>query len=141
MRIVADTNIVVSGLLWHGAPRQILDAARAGKIELCTSAVLLAELEDVLSRPKFMARLKRALVHSHHLVSGYAALAKLVKPDIIAPVILADVDDDAVLSCASAAQAEAIVSGDSHLLNLRQYQNIPILSASELLTRIPNPKS
>ena len=58
MGIVADTNTVVSGLLWHGAPRQVLDNARSGKIKLFTSAVSLAELEDVLGRKKLAERLK-----------------------------------------------------------------------------------
>ena len=50
MRVVVDTNTIVSGLFWHGAPRRVLDAARTGRIQLFTSPVLLAELEDVLSR-------------------------------------------------------------------------------------------
>ena len=141
MRVVADTNTIVSGLLWQGAPRQVLDAARANKIELFTSAALLAELEDVLKRSKFSERLKRASVKPHDLISGYTALAALVKPKEIAPVVIADVDDDAVLACAFAAQAEAIVSGDSHLLKLEKYQDILILTAPELLARIPDPKS
>jgi len=58
MQVVADTNIVVSGLLWRGNPRQILDAARDGIIGLFTSAMLLEELEDVLSREKFAALLQ-----------------------------------------------------------------------------------
>jgi len=55
MQVVADTNIVISGLLWRGNPRQILDAARDGIIGLFTSFMLLEELEDVLSREKFAA--------------------------------------------------------------------------------------
>ncbi len=47
MRVVADTNLVVSGLLWQGPPRRLLDLARERKITLCTSATLLAELADV----------------------------------------------------------------------------------------------
>ena len=60
MRVVADTNIVVSGLLWRGNPRRLLEAAREGTIDLFTSAALLAELEDVLSRAKFAQRLVSA---------------------------------------------------------------------------------
>ncbi|MGB9179188.1 MAG: putative toxin-antitoxin system toxin component, PIN family [Pyrinomonadaceae bacterium] len=60
MRVVADTNIVVSGLLWRGNPRRVMDAARDGIIELFTSVPLLEELEDVLSREKFAARLRAA---------------------------------------------------------------------------------
>jgi putative PIN family toxin of toxin-antitoxin system len=138
VRAVADTNTVVSGLLWQGAPRQVLDAARAGKVDLFTSAVLLAELEDVLRRDKFAERLQRASVTAHGLTIGYAALARPVEPAAITPVILEDPDDDAVLACAIAAQVEIIVSGDSHLLNLKAYQDIPILSVVELLARVPN---
>lgn len=137
MRVVADTNTVVSGLLWHGAPRQILDAARAERIELFTSAVLLAELEDVLGREKFAQRLALVGLTASELVLGYAALATLIEPAAIEPVIVEDPEDDAVLGCAVAARAKVIVSGDSHLLKLKSYQGIPILAADELLSQIP----
>ena len=136
MRVVADTNTVVSGLLWRGNPRRILDAARAGDINLFTTAVLLAELEDVLSREKFAERLAAAGVVPRDLVLGYAALASVIEPSEIEPVILADPDDDAVLACAVAAHSKVIVSGDSHLLNLRQYQDIRIVTAAALLAEI-----
>jgi len=117
MRVVADTNIVVSGLLWKGNPRRVLDAARNDTIDLFTSAVLLTELEDVLNRKKFAQRLTSACVSPRELVLGYAALAGVTQPAYLEPVILADPDDDAVLACAIAAEAEIIVSGDSHLLD------------------------
>ena len=98
-RIVPDTNIVVSGLLWRGNPRRILDAARDGIIKLYTSPVLLAELEDVLSREKFARRLATANVTVQDLVSGFSALATVIEAEPIEPVILVDPDDDAVLAC------------------------------------------
>jgi putative PIN family toxin of toxin-antitoxin system len=133
---VADTNIVVSGLLWHGPPRDVLEAARAGEVRLFTTAVLLAELQDVLARPKFAERLKRAGVTSDELVVGYAALATVVQPASIEPVIVEDPDDDSVLACALAAQAEVIASGDSHLLQLSEYRQIRILTAPQLLAEL-----
>lgn len=136
MRTVIDTNLVVSGLLWHGAPRQVLEAARDGKLQLFTSATLLAELEDVLARSKFAERLAQAKVTAHTLVLGYAALAALVEPQVIPPEIKQDADDDAVLACAVAAQAEQIASGDHHLLELEEYRGIPIVTASEILARL-----
>jgi len=136
MRTVADTNTVVSGLLWHGPPRQVLDHARIGEIELFTTMVLLAELEDVLQREKFAQRLMLVGVKPKDLVVGYAALAKIVESAQISPVIADDSDDDAVLACAIAAHAEVIVSGDSHLLALKEYHGIHILTATELLSRI-----
>lgn len=136
MRVVADTNIIVSGLIWHGNPRSVLNTARAGGIKLFTSIVLLLELEDVLSRQKFAERLAFAGVTPHDLVLGYAALASVIEPAEIEPVILADPDDDAVLACAVAASSDVIVSGDSHLLTLKRYQDIRIVTAAELLSEL-----
>jgi putative PIN family toxin of toxin-antitoxin system len=136
MRVVADTNVVVSGLLWRGNPRRVLDAARDGIIELFTSVALLEELEDVLSRAKFAGRLEAAKVTARELILGYAALATVVEAPSIEPVILADPDDDAVLACALAAQCEVITSGDSHLLDLKQHKEVRVFTASELVSRL-----
>jgi len=113
-----------------------LDSARDGIIELFTSSGLLEELEDVLSRDTFAARLKTASVSAHHLVLGYGALASVIEAKAIEPVVIADPDDDAVLACAVAAQCEIITSGDSHLLLLKTYQGIRILTATELLAEL-----
>ena len=94
----------------------------------------LEELQDVLSRPKFAKRLADAGVTSETLVLGYAALAALVQPADIEAVIAADPDDDAVLACAITAQAEAIASGDPHLLQLGQFQGIPVVNPTQVLT-------
>jgi len=136
MRVVADTSTVVSGLMWWGKPRQVLDATRAHTISLFTSAALLAELEDVLNREKFARRLALVGHTPCDLVLGYAALTTIVTPAVIPPVVLVDPDDDTVLACAVAASAEVVVSGDSHLLALKKYRDIPILTAAELLERI-----
>jgi putative PIN family toxin of toxin-antitoxin system len=136
MRAVADTNIVVSGLMWSGAPYQVLEAARSGVISLFTTPVLLLELELVLQRKKFARRLSQAGVTVQTLVLGYGSLATVIAPVSIAPTIVDDPDDDAVLACAVAARAEIIVSGDRHLLTLGMYQGIPIRRAAEVLARI-----
>lgn len=137
MRVVADTNVVISGIFWQGAPRAILDAAREGRIEIFTSAILLVELEDVLSREKFAEKLAQIGANTRDIVLGYASLAYLVEPAIVEPVIIADPDDDQVLACAVAAKASVIVSGDSDLLNLKKYEEIEIITAPELKDRLP----
>ncbi len=75
MKVVLDTNTVISGLFWKGAPRQIIDLARNGLMPLVTSPDLLTELAYVLSRDKFTERLALAYVVPDELVYGYAALA------------------------------------------------------------------
>jgi putative PIN family toxin of toxin-antitoxin system len=133
MNVVLDTNTVISGLFWKGAPRQVLDLARSGSITLFTSPELLAELADVIGRKKFAQRMVQAQVTVDELVFGYAALARTIHPAKIKPVILADPDDDKVLACAIAAKATLIVSGDGHLLDLKGYKTIKIIPVNELL--------
>ena len=136
MNVVLDTNTVISGLFWKGAPRQVLDLARSGSITLFTSPELLAELADVIGRKKFAQRMVQAQVTVDELVFGYAALARTIHPAKIKPVILADPDDDKVLACAIAAKATLIVSGDSHLLDLKEYKTIKIIPVNELLMQL-----
>jgi putative PIN family toxin of toxin-antitoxin system len=119
LRAVVDTNVVVSGLLWKCAPRDLLAAARAGRLSLYTSAELLAELAEVLARAKFAKRVAAANMSAERLARRYARLARCVAPADIKPTVLADPDDDAVLACALAAAADLIVSGDQRVRNLK----------------------
>lgn len=135
MRVVLDTNVIVSGFLWGGVPRQLLQAARENRLRLFTSTPLLLELTDILGRAKFARKLTAAQLSVDQLVERYTLLATAVHPAAITPTILDDPDDDQVLACALAAKAEIIVSGDRHLLDLREHQDIRIVTAAEA-TRI-----
>ena len=135
MRLVLDTNTVVSGLLWGKAPSLLLEAALGGQIELFTSKVLLLELEDILPRSKFAKRIAASGLTIEQLGVRFALLAQLVRPANISP-ISTDPDDDHVLACALAARADLVVSGDADLLNLKTYLHIPIVGAAEALKRI-----
>lgn len=73
MRVVIDTNTTVSGLLWHGAPRAVLDMARAERLRLYTSPQLLLELGDVLHRPKFAARIALIMRSPDEILYSFAA--------------------------------------------------------------------
>jgi putative PIN family toxin of toxin-antitoxin system len=137
MRVVADTNTVVSGLFWHGPPRQLLDAARAGIITLVTSAPLLNELARVLARPKFAQRIDRAGLSVEEIVDTYGTLAEQVTPADIPPTVTADPDDDAVLATAVGGQADLIVSGDADLLGLGSFREIRIIHAADAVVIPP----
>ena len=133
-----DTNTLVSGVISAGGPpRRLLDGARTQAFEICSSSVLLAELLDVLTREKFSARLAQAGLTPLNIVSELRRIAHMVAPDNIPRVIADDPDDDHVIACAVAAQADLIVSGDKHLHSLGgQYKNIHIVSAIEALAII-----
>lgn len=136
MRLVLDTNVVVSGLLWHGAPAELLDTAKRDETELCTSRILLAELTRILQRPRFAQAIVASGLGLDELVLGYAELATLVQPEPIPPTVLDDPDDDHVLACALAAEADYIVSGDRHLLALQRFKDIPIVRVIEAVEAV-----
>lgn len=140
MRIVTDTNLVVSAFVWGGNPEIILMAAREARVTLYTSPALIAELEDILSRKKSAKALSRVGSTPAQLVSDYLALAQLVRPVAVPRVVPNDIDDDQVIAAAVTANADLIVSGDGDLIGMKQYQGIPILTAARAVERINNIK-
>jgi len=137
VRFVLDTNLLVSGVIAVGLPRELVDAAKAGSFELCTSEPLLAELLDVLSRSKFAARLAQAKVTPAGIVDDLRRLAIVVAPTSVPSVVPTDPDDDHVLAAALAGGADLIASGDKRdLLPLGSYQGIDIVTAREAISRL-----
>ncbi len=136
MKLVLDTNAVVSGFFWGSAPRLLLDAATEGRIELATSTALIDELADVISRAKFSRKLAEHNLTIRALLNRYSMLAMRVTPASIRRTVMDDADDDAVLACALAARADLIVSGDAHLRNLKRYHGMRIVAAGEALAII-----
>lgn len=139
MRLVLDTNTALSGLLWGGPPGRLIGAAESGEIEIVSSVALLTELRDVLGRPKFVRRLTQQGFTDVRVFAGYVALVTIVAPALITPTILSDPADDAVLAAAVGARADLIVSGDAHLLNLKSFHGIDIVTAATTDGRI-NPE-
>jgi len=137
LRIVVDTNLLVSGVLSAGLPRRLIDGARAGAFDLCTSEELLAELLDVLARDKFAARLAQAGLTPEGIVGDLRCIAVVVTPVHVPRVVRTDPDDDHVLAAALAGDVDCIASGDKRdLLALGSYQGIPILDVRDALRRL-----
>lgn len=137
MRIVLDTNVVMSALLWRGPPYRLLEAIRQNaRLQLYSSPVLLEELTDVLTRPAATKQLAVIGRTAREVIADYLEAVELVEPTEIPSVITRDPDDDHVLACAITARAEIIVSGDLDLLDLNTYRGIPIVKAAEAMQRI-----
>jgi len=132
VRIVLDTNVALSALLWRGTPYQLLDAIRSrGEVRLFTSPALLEELAEVLTRPSATKRLAVIGKSAHEVLLDYVEAVEMVEPEHVPRVVPADADDDQVIAAAIAAGADWIVSGDADLLSMASYQGIPILTAAQ----------
>lgn len=130
-RAVLDSNVIVSGLGWLGAPARIIEAVLAGELVLVTSSPLLAELRRVLAYPK----LANAIPDGARLADLVELSSVVVEPLSVFAVV-EDESDNRVLEAAVAAGADYIVSGDGHLLTLGMFQGIPILTPAEFVSTV-----
>ena len=136
MRLVLDTNIVVSALIWSGTPYKLLQAATDGGVELFSSPMLLAELNRVLAREHLSSRLAKQASSAEQAIGFYGELAISVSPLVTPRAVPRDADDDHVIAAALAAGADLVVSGDADLLSLGSFEGIAIVTASAALARI-----
>ena len=96
MRIVVDTNVVLSGLIWRGAPHELIVHARTGAISLISSRALIAELAGVLARDKFRTILSRSGTDPQDLLGRVRLLLEIVEPPRLSTPVSRDPDDDEV---------------------------------------------
>lgn len=136
MRLVVDTNVLVSAFLWQGTPGRLIELAGEHEVELFTSRVLVEELADVLQRKKLAKAVRATGLSAAQMLRHYRRLAHLVDARTLARQVSRDADDDAVLACALAAHADLIVSGDDDLLSLRRFEGIEIVTARQAVERV-----
>ena len=101
MRIVIDTNVLLSGFLWQGTPRKLIEQVRTGAVELITSTALLDEFARVVTRQKFVAILQRTTRTPERILDELRILADIVAAPPLAQPVCRDPNDDIVLACDS----------------------------------------
>lgn len=126
MRVLLDTNVLISAIFWGGTPRQILKTALEKKIELVSSAELLVELQRVLET------FETEKEQIEKIINNLLGILTLVDGTKKIDVIKKDPSDNKVLECAISARADLIVSGDTHLKELKKYEGIRIVSPAEV---------
>ena len=126
-RVVLDSNVFISSLVFGGNPRRLIQLAEQGSVELFTSRALCREVERVLAA-KFDWSARRVVQATSHLWS----LAQLVEPRE-SVLDCADPDDNHVLECAIEAEANWLITGDHHLLVMHPYRGISIVTARDFL--------
>jgi putative PIN family toxin of toxin-antitoxin system len=139
LRAVPDTNVFVSNLLVkEGQPSQILDAWQERRLLLAVSPPLISEIRSTLKYPHIRSKYGITDLDVEQLITllEHDALVVPGTTEEVAGVIPDDPADEMVLACAVETQADFIVSGDRHLLDLHEHKGIPILTVREFLERL-----
>ena len=129
MRIVLDTNVLVSGIFWGGAPLKILDHWVSGDLDIFTTMQILDEYVRVINalgsrKPALAARWVDLLTTYPVVIKNRVSISRSRDPD-----------DNKFLECAVSADVDCIVSGDDDLLALKHIHTIPILKPSAFISR------
>ncbi|MEK6544696.1 MAG: putative toxin-antitoxin system toxin component, PIN family [Elusimicrobiota bacterium] len=131
-RIVFDTNILVSAFLFGGKPALAVNQALKGDILAFTSPILLAELSRIL-----IEKFRLTPLSADAFTAEWKDSVQVIEPTTRISMVKNDPSDDRVLECALTSHADAIVSGDRHLLTLKVFRSIPILNPAAYLAHWP----
>ena len=128
-KVVFDTNILISAIIFGGNPKTCLELARSGELELYTSKPLLLEFAQ-----KLKVKFKWDDQDINDVIEAIAKFAQITKPKLKITLIKKDPPDNRVLECALEAKVDYIVSGDKkHILSLKKLKTIPTITATEFL--------
>ncbi len=135
-RLVIDTNVLVSALLWQGTPGRVVALAGEKEVQLFTSRALFDELAATLTKKKLAKYVAATGLTAEQMLANYRRISTTVTARQLDERVSRDADDDAVLACAIAARADLVVSGDDDLLVLQSFKGIAIVSAAEAIGRL-----
>ena len=129
MKIVLDANIFVSSLFWGGNPRIVLERAISKLDELFITKEILDEIEEVIGRPKFHAGRNEI----EYYKKSIEEISNWIVPKYVLKKGSRDKTDNKYIECGIAAKVDYIISGDVHLLEIKEYDGIKIVNAKEYL--------
>lgn len=137
IKVLLDTNVVISGLLYRGKPFEILRLAEQGHIALCTTPRLFEEFFAVVQRKKFSPRLQELRLSPEALVAKFATLVRIVplnkQLSLLTREQPRDPSDAIVILSALSAAVEVLVSGDQDILDLKEIRSVRIVSPDEFM--------
>ena len=132
IKAILDTNVVISAIIFGGKPRRLLNLAIEGKVSLFFSEPMFEEIREILGGRKFRFTASQLMAVEREL----EAISDTIYPDKSIRIVKDDPDDDLFIECALSADADYIVSGDKHLLDLKSYGNIKIVNAAEFIEMV-----
>ena len=136
MKVVLDTNVLVSAMFWYGDSDRIIRLAEEKKVEIILSKAILEEFSRVLGYKDIQDKVKDKNLEVRNSFQKIVELATIIDPEEKVDIIKYDPDDNKFLECAKAGNADYIISKDKHLLNLKMFENIQIITPKEFLEKM-----
>jgi hypothetical protein len=136
VKAVLDTNILVSLLFKKALAKEISKAMEEKSVEFYSYEEILRELARVLTYPKFEKIFEKAEVEKRTVLKSLTERLKVVNPKVRVNVIKIDPSDNKVLECALEAGAKYLISGDKHLIALREFRKVEIVTVKEFLEKL-----
>lgn len=134
IRIVLDTNVFISGFLWDEKEAEVIRRIERKEIANFINPAILVEIENVINRRKFRELLANARMTADEILQQIISLSHIVVgPNIGRNIIKSDVTDDKFIECALNSKSGYIVSGDRHLLDMKEYNGIKIITPKQFL--------
>ncbi len=135
MKVVLDTNVLISATFWEGDSSKIVKKVEDKEIELILSKDILDEFKSVLEYKEIQEKIKNKNLEMKRTVEKIISISTIVEPKNKFKIVEKDSDDDKFLECAVEGNADFIISQDNHLLKLKEFKGIKILTPSEFLNQ------
>lgn len=136
MKVVLDTNVLISATFWNGDSNKILEKVEQKEIEMVISKGILEEFAGVLGYKEIQEKVRDKNLEMKRTIEKVASISTIVEPRHEFKVIKDDPDDDKFLDCAVEGKAEFIVSQNKHLLKLKEFKGIKIVTPSVFLKQL-----
>jgi uncharacterized protein len=139
-QVIIDTNILISAFLWGGVPNLVLTQCLTLNIQILRTDATFDEFVETLNKPKFDKQLAKRELTRDAIIDRWRQLSTSVSPADVPQDVIADLKDVIILAAAAGGDADAVITGDDHLLRLITFGNAQILTAAQFLELVqPSP--
>ena len=133
MKITVDTNVLISATFWYGDSERIIEKIESKDIELVLSKEIIEEFARALNYRDIKEKIKNKNLEIKRTVEKIISISKIVEPLEKLNIVNEDPDDNKILECAKSGEVDFIISNDNHLLKLKEFENIKIITSKMLI--------
>lgn len=133
MKVTADTNVLISATFWYGDSHRIMQLVESKIIKLVLSKEILQEYSEVLRYDEIQSKIENKNLYMKYTLQKIVSFSEIVEPTVKLDVMKDDPDDNKVLECAKEGMVSCIVTNDNHLLKLKEFEGIKIVTPEEFL--------